>query len=90
MAYLITAIVMTLGVLENHSFIASLFNCDISYLWHVPLHLQYRTSRKSLQKNISRMAKAKDFKFCILVALGSVILGEKFQKVGYTEYPVSK
>jgi len=26
---------MTLSVLENHSPIASLFKCDISYLWHV-------------------------------------------------------
>jgi len=26
---------MTLNVLEGHSLIASLFNCDISYLWRV-------------------------------------------------------
>jgi len=31
MAYLIAAIVMTLGVLEGHSPIASLFKTDISY-----------------------------------------------------------
>jgi len=37
---------MTLGVPENRLFLASLFKCNISYLWHVastfmvPLHLQ--------------------------------------------------
>jgi len=35
MAYLTAAIVMTLSVLEDHSFIVSLFKCDISYLWCV-------------------------------------------------------
>jgi len=35
MAYLIAAIVMTLSVLEGHSPIASLFKCNISYLWHL-------------------------------------------------------
>jgi len=34
MAYLIAAIVMTLSVLEGYSPNASLFKCDISYLWH--------------------------------------------------------
>jgi len=40
MAYLIATIVMTLSFLESHSSIASLFKCDISYLWFFPLHLQ--------------------------------------------------
>jgi len=35
MAYLIAEIVMTLSVREGHSYIASLFKCDILYLWHV-------------------------------------------------------
>jgi len=35
MAYLIAPIVMTLSVLEGNSAIASLFKCDISYLWHI-------------------------------------------------------
>jgi len=35
MAYLIAAILMTLSVLEGNSPIASLFKCNISYLWHV-------------------------------------------------------
>jgi len=39
MAYLIAAIIMTLSVFEGHSPIASLFRCDISYLWHVVLFL---------------------------------------------------
>jgi len=33
MAYLIAAIVMTLSVLEGHFPIASLSECNISYLW---------------------------------------------------------
>ena len=32
---LTAAIVMTLSVLEGHSTVASLFDCDILYLWHV-------------------------------------------------------
>jgi len=28
-------IVMTISILEGHSSIASLFKCDISYLWHI-------------------------------------------------------
>jgi len=35
MAYLIAAIVMILSVLEGHSTIASLFKCNVSYLWCV-------------------------------------------------------
>jgi len=35
MAYLIAATVVTVNVLEGHFLIASLFKCDISYLWHV-------------------------------------------------------
>jgi len=35
MTYLITAIVMTLSVLEGDSPIVCLFKCDILYLWHV-------------------------------------------------------
>jgi len=34
-AYLIVAVVMTLSVLEGHSPLASLFKCNILYLWHV-------------------------------------------------------
>jgi len=34
MAYLIAAIVMTLSVHEDHIPIASIFKCNISYLWH--------------------------------------------------------
>jgi len=33
--YLIAAIVMTLSVFESNSPIASIFKCDISYLWRV-------------------------------------------------------
>jgi len=42
MAYLIAAVIMTLSVLEDHSAVASLFKCSISYLWHcaLPLHQQ--------------------------------------------------
>jgi len=35
MAYLITAIIMTLSVLEGHCPISSHFKCDVLYLWHV-------------------------------------------------------
>jgi len=35
MAYVIAAIVMTLSVLDGNFLIASLFKCDISYLWHI-------------------------------------------------------
>jgi len=35
MAYLIAASVMTLSILKGHFPIASLFKCDVSYLWHV-------------------------------------------------------
>jgi len=33
--YLIAAIVMILSALEGRSPIASLFTCDVLYLWHV-------------------------------------------------------
>jgi len=33
MAYLTAAFVMTLSVLEGHSPIASLFKCDMAFLW---------------------------------------------------------
>jgi len=39
MACLITAIVMTLSILEGHSPIARLYKSDILYLWHIVSHV---------------------------------------------------
>jgi len=39
MAYLITAIMMTLSVLEGCSPVSSLFQCGLWYLWCVALSL---------------------------------------------------
>jgi len=54
-AYLIAAIVMTLGVVEGHFPIASLFKCDISYLWRVAQ--SFCISRASCYPNKAVLAR---------------------------------